>query len=301
MTTWEPVDIYAQDPKHKLAVLHLSEALYRGELALLLGSGVSVAFGLPGWVDLVHRCLDTRNMDKSRVTNGSAFEVMTSVIGQLRTTINDDGEYLRVVKKALYQTATDRASAAPSDLLIAMGALLMGSRRGKIREVWSLNFDDLLEWHLRIHGFVSQIVTEVPTVLRDVDVVAFHPHGFLPLDTDIFHDSKSIVFDDKTYAKRFVGTDPWRDAFDYALKTRIFIALGLSWGDQIVKNLVINAADSNKERPTAFWFFKDSAENRLAAEECLRHNVVPIVLKEYSDYSPFLLNICKTAMDKIAF
>ena len=54
MTNWEDVAAYAGDMD---AVKNdLASALYRGELVLLLGAGVSKPFGLPRWPKLFPAC-----------------------------------------------------------------------------------------------------------------------------------------------------------------------------------------------------------------------------------------------------
>ena len=173
---------------------------------------------------------------------------------------------------------------------------MMGSRRGRIREVWTLNYDDVLEWYLRVHGFICQAVTHVPCILRDVDVTTYHPHGFLSLDQDHFQASAEIVFDETSYGTRSVGkAQEWRDAVQTALKSKIFLSVGLSWTDQLLRNLVIEAKGSNKDRPTAFWFFGPKASDD-DMENCLAHNVVPLRFADYSDIPAFLLRVCSTAM-----
>ncbi len=126
----------------------------------------------------------------------------------------------------------------------------MGSRRGRIREVWTLNFDDVLKWYLRVNGFVSQVITEVPSLLKDADVSVYHPHGYLPSDPHNGKASARIVFDDTSYANRLVGTDePLREATRNILASKIVLAVGLSWNDDILKNLVIDTASKIKVDP----------------------------------------------------
>src|ERR1035437_7294833 len=51
-----------------------------------------------------------------------------------------------------------------NDLLIALGALLMGSKRGSVTEVLNVNCDDVLNWYLALHGFDTQVVTRLPSL-----------------------------------------------------------------------------------------------------------------------------------------
>ena len=176
---------------------------------------------------------------------------------------------------------------------------MMGSRRGRVREVWTLNFDDVIEWHLRVHGFVSQVITKVPTLLRDVDVTVHHPHGYLPLDDAHGERSSDIVFDDRSYAKRSVGRDePWRHAVQTALRSKVFLAVGLSWTDRLMTDLVIDASTEIVDRPTAFWFFGPDC-TPAQIKECLSNNVVPLKFDSFDAYIPFILRVCESAMDSV--
>lgn len=289
MTDWEDVGAYADD--HDAAVRDLSRALYTGELALLLGAGISKAFGLPSWPQLVRDCLGSVGTPFAHIPDDAPFDVLTKSAGVFHEACKAEQQYRALIKQHLY-AKHQRQTTTP--LLTAVGALLMGSRRGRIREAWTLNFDDVLEWHLRRHGFVSQVVTEIPCLLRDVDVTIHHPHGFIPFG-DTTRGSTDIVFDDRSYASRSVGVDqPWRTAVQWALRSKVFVALGLSWSDGLLRTLLLESSGQIKNRPTAFWFF--GSGQTVDKEECLRHNVVPLVFANFDDYAPFLLRVCEGAM-----
>jgi len=293
MTDWEDVGAYADD--HDAAVRDLSRALYTGELALLLGAGISKAFGLPSWPQLVRDCLSSVGKPSAHIPDEAPFDVLTKSAGIFHEACKPEQQYRALIKQHLY-AKHQREKTTP--LLTAVGALLMGSRRGRIREAWTLNFDDVVEWHLRRHGFVSQVVTEIPCLLRDVDVTIHHPHGFIPFD-DTARASADIVFDDRSYANRSVGVDqPWRTAVQWALRSKVFVALGLSWSDGLLKTLLLESSGQIKNRPTAFWFFGPG--QTVDKEECLRHNVVPLVFASFDDYAPFLLRVCEGAMSHTA-
>ncbi len=172
---------------------------------------------------------------------------------------------------------------------------MMGSRRGRVREVWTLNFDDILEWYLRLNGFVAQVVTELPTLLGEPDVTVYHPHGFLPLDS-VNGTRSPIVFDDKSYAKRTLGlNEPFLEATRNILCSKVVLAVGMSWDDDIVEKLIKASGDTVKNRPLAFWLFGPglSPDDR---KNCIDFNVVPLEFDAFSDYPAFLLKVCEKAM-----
>ena len=290
---WQHRDVYAKDSRLCLAAL--AEALTRGELALFLGAGVSKPFGLPSWPELIRLCCARHGIDSSRVLDDASFDALTAVAGQIRAAVTGDAELHATVRACLYSADHQSRRTKPSPMLSAIGALTMGSKRGRIREVWTLNYDDMLEWYLRMHGFVAQVVTRAPSLLRDPDVMIFHPHGFLPFDERNGPDSSELVFTDTSYAKRSLKVDEsWRVSVQRLLRTRILIVIGMSWTDLLIKQLMMDASTEITERPIAFWFFKSEA-NDPDLEQCLRHNVVPITFKSYDDMPAFLLGTCERA------
>lgn len=232
-------------------------------------------------------------MTHDHIRDDATFEELTKAAGLFHDKCKAS-EYRSTIHSHLY---AGHERNVPTSLLGAVGALLMGSRRGHIRDVWTLNYDDVLEWHLRRHGFVSQVVTATPCLLRDADVTIYHPHGYIPFKaTD--HTESDIIFDDRSYAKRGLGNNqPWRTAVQWALRSKVFITVGLSWNDGLLKSLLLESVDDIKERPTAFWFF--GAGQTVDETDCHRHNIVPIQFQNFDDYAPFLLEICERAMGHV--
>lgn len=284
--------MYCADRERVQADLGL--ALFRGELSLFLGSGISADFHLPSWPILVRTCLAKVARDPAEISDDAGFDQLTQAMGRVRDQLKNNGKYFQLIWDSLYPDGTNRDEWEPSPLLNCIGALLMGSRRGRIKEIWTLNYDDVLEWYLELHGFVSQVVTETPALLRDVDVTTYHPHGFLPFDPKRQR-SEEIVFDDRSYAKRGVGkAQEWREAVQLALRSRVFVFIGLSWTDRLLRDLIVDAADFNLSRPTGFWMFGPSATEASMAD-CRRFNIVPLQFSAFRHYAPFLRNICSRA------
>jgi len=185
--------------------------------------------------------------------------------------------------------------------------MTMGSRRGRVKELWTLNFDDVIEWYLRINGFVTQVVTEVPTLLRDVDVTIYHPHGFLPLDPRNGTPSERIVFDDTSYADHVFGKDPqMKNATQNIITSKILFAVGLAWGDDTLQDMIRATGSAVTSRPLAFWCFgpaptPDKVE-QLESDKtnCLAHNVVPLQFTDCSELPTFVLSICEKAMAEVS-
>jgi hypothetical protein len=306
MIPWTGNEDYAGN--FSLASDHLGAALYRGELALCLGAGISRPLGLPAWYTLVKDCMEKAGLPHDYISESTDILTLQAAAGQVRQKINDDVRFKNLVSEALYSSAKTRSPANVTPLMTALGALMMGSRRGRVKEVWTLNFDDFIEWYLRINGFVTQVVTEVPSLLRDVDVAVYHPHGFLPLDSHHGIISERIVFDDTSYAQHRFGTDKGMlEATRNLIGSKIILAIGLGWSADTFQELIMATAETIKNRPTAFWFFGPPKSGDVAAKEkldrdkaaCLTHNVVPLQFGHHDEYTPFILNICEKAMSSL--
>ena len=196
----------------------LATLLKSGQLALLLGAGIGPDLGLPEWGGLVTRCaaLLGDTADYSDVT--SAGDLMDAIDRMRRTSGATSEQMLTTVRSALYGPAAAEAypkhslDVIDSRLLTALGALMMASARGSAGEVFTLNFDDVLEWYLDLHGFRSEVVCELPRTLRgDVDVHVFHIHGFLPLMRDRYDASSWMILSKRQLEERLVrsSTYPW--------------------------------------------------------------------------------------------
>ena len=304
MISWSDNDLYAGNLA--LASDDLAKALFRGELALCLGAGVSKQLGLPTWDKLVSDCLDACGLTDPTILGCTDVSKLKNTVGDVRRKLKDDKLYHELVTRLLYQGIKGRTPANATSLLTSLGALMMGSRRGRIREVWTLNFDDTIEWYLRMNGFLSQVVTEFPCLLRDVDVTVYHPHGFLPMDKRHGIASGRIVFDDTSYAEYVFGKDEaMLRATENIVESKVLLAIGVSWSDDTLQNLLKANASKIKNRPLAFWFFGPAAPGKLKDLEnnkknCSAHNVVPLQFADYDEYPGFLLNICEKAMEGVS-
>jgi hypothetical protein len=123
------------------ATEHLGQRLFEGSLALLLGAGVSQPLGLPGFRALLDSCL--------AALGEGPFEGEDLELGatRLQTACIEKSQDIRiVVKKRLYSDPGGLPSAKlmGNKRLGALGAMLMGSRRGSVNTVLTFNFDSVL-------------------------------------------------------------------------------------------------------------------------------------------------------------
>jgi hypothetical protein len=291
----------------------LAGALKRGELMIVLGAGVSAArasgnrdaedIGLPNWEELVNRCLDKTNevfgAEIARLGDDPKTSDFLSKMTEVKTHYPTYVDYVGLIRESLYQNKTldSYADLYKIDLLIALGALMMGSSRGSVSDVVTYNFDDVLENYLSLHGFTHQVITEPMTLTGSSDVRIYHPHGFLPLNDDFSVPTGKIIFDQISFDQR-IGSQadaPWRKNLELLLSTKTTIFIGLSGDDPTFGPLFASAAELVGVRdPLCYWFRKNNEITHNLPEDTLR-KIMPINVSDYDDIPKFLFGICQRA------
>jgi len=129
----------------ELRTIELSKLLYDGKLALALGAGVSNFLGFPLWREQVHRiCIEHYGV--SSINKDTTTKELTEAVDEIERDINNFENFNDLVKNTLYRNVdylNDR-NVIQNELLISLGALMMGSRRGSVNNVITYNFDDVL-------------------------------------------------------------------------------------------------------------------------------------------------------------
>lgn len=288
--------------KPDLAAQHLAELLSLKELTLLIGAGVSASAGLPDWQKLVEGCEAELGLDSP--PDRSATELMRA-IDRVERQLKKSGLPLEIgglVRQNLYTDEQLSANTYPLDILsnrmlIALGALVMASARGSIGDIITLNFDDLLEWYLHLHGFRTQVISEFPVDLRgNVDVAVFHPHGFAPLVTEAHEGSDWLVLSYQDLVKRLAAgaEEPWPTLLASRFMTKRILIVGTSMSDLDIDVILARArAVKRHSGPLGYYVAKGISADR--AEELIEANIVPVSLESYDAIPDFLLKICQLA------
>jgi hypothetical protein len=183
------------------------------------------------------------------------------------------------------------------DLLLSLGALLMGSRRGSIAEVLNFNFDNMLQWYLGLHGFTTQIVTEFPMLRKDVDVTVFHPHGYLPKDSPSSEFSKKLTFSQYSYDETIAHFESDLRVVQTVqiLRSKEILFIGLSGNDPIFGPLLVKVVpEIGRSRYTGYWFFGPGVDPQVI-DAVRSRNVVPLKFDSFQEISEFLLTVCQEA------
>jgi hypothetical protein len=192
-------------------------------------------------------------------------------------------------------------------LLMAIAALLMGSQRGRIRRVITLNYDNLLQWTLSIFGFSVQTVYKLTSIETNADVKIYHPHGFLPIPGSGEESSDFIIFGKESVNLRLGASgDPWFEMIRHILNSSICLFIGVSpnsLSDPALSPL-FNTIGRNvmTDRPLGSWIIKEKETDTVSQAklaEFQRYNLYPLRFKTSEEISILLFEICKKAGDNL--
>jgi hypothetical protein len=279
------------------AISKLGQYLHSGSITLFLGAGASTGVGLPKWIDLVNNLRETKGL--SKVPDYSNADQLQLAVSEFRKKCTSDDEYNKIVKEVLYADVTnDTNKLLHSDLLMAIGALIMGSRRGSVKKVVTYNFDSVLEWYLQLNGYVSRVIQNLPTLEGSEDVTIYHPHGFLPINELNLSDSETIIFDFHSVNRRIGRVeDHWNNKIRQIMLSSVCLFVGLSinsFRDRAINPFLTNCSDNIKNGPLGFWLFKDDISEE-DEDACLECKIVPIKFETNLQISDFILEICRNA------
>ncbi|HEX2827404.1 MAG TPA: SIR2 family protein [Burkholderiales bacterium] len=294
-----PFDYLTTDTR---ALEALSSNLVAGTLVLFLGAGTSLGAGLPDWPTLIVRLRTLAKLPIDKITAGASSDELQAAADEVLREFckGDDELFARMVKEALYEDVTLSETILHNDALIALGALMTGSRRGKVSRAITFNFDSVLEWYLSLCGIVPRVVLQPPTLEGAEDVRVYHPHGFLAHPDLKSRDSRFVILGLHAVNKR-LGTigDPWFEMLRHLLRSGVGLFVGVSprtFRDRALAPLLVAVGEELKDvRPTAFWIMPEDTDNRDELQrEFLSTNVVPL-FRSKGEIPGFLLSICRHA------
>lgn len=282
----------------KLSIRELAKSLHYGSLALVIGAGASIGLGFPSWWELVKRCREKSGLEATDINENSSSDKITKMTGAVEKEQGGGITYRKFVRDCLYEGIDynrDRMTIMKKELLIAFGAMLMGSKRGSVNQVLNFNFDDSLEWYLGLHGFKAQVIKGLPSLSRDVDVSIYHPHGYLPFSDDD-HMSEFLIFTKYSYDERLGAPyELWKEMTRVILQSKVVLFVGLSGNDPMFGPLLASVKQSVcEERPTGFWLFGHQLD-KDNKEYLIDLNIVPLCFENYQEIPIFLLDICREA------
>lgn len=283
---------------------YLARALQQGTITCVLGAGASAGYGLPDWLSLVNRMRADPDIGLPLVSTvpQPTSEALQIAADQVRARLSDPAKFGELVKKHLYLGVNLNEEALRDPLLIALGSLMMGVRRGNVKKVLTFNYDSLLEWYLSLHGFSTSVVTTLPKLEGAEDVRVYHPHGFLSHPDLHLRDSEEIILGLDAIDRRLGEPgNPWYELLRHVLRTSVCVFIGLSLGsfrDRAIGPALLKIAEElGSERPLGFWLLCDAVpldQRSVLAQEFIRRRVVPIFCTP-ADVPRLLHAVCREA------
>jgi hypothetical protein len=267
-------------------------------LRLFLGAGASCGFGLPDWKTLIAR-VTKRDTDSAFVAGLQNMDTMD--LGRLVDKIDDGTEgYIDLVRTSLYRDASPDllVQLQKSRLLLAIGALMTGSCRGRIDSVVTYNYDDLLEQYLWMLGYSACRRIRPSDLSTRSDVVIDYVHGCVPQQKQAGDGVPQIVLSAQSYIERRADIDDgWPASVVAGLMSKIGLFVGLSGNDTSIIEQITRAKKKGfTARPddyNAYWLLTPEAFDRNG-EMILKAGSCPILLNK--DVIPdFLLAVCQEA------
>jgi hypothetical protein len=274
---------------------HLGTQLLAGRMALVLGSGISQPFGLPGWEALLDGLYATAAVPRPQeLTTNQQAELFL-----IEHCDRDKTRYRAIIKKVLYANL-DISSWAANPALVGIGALAMSSARGNAGNIITFNFDDILEMYLESHGFVVDSVVESKFWDSNADVQVYHPHGLLAFRPEVT-DSASIVLEQMAFSAALHGEPGrlWRSKMLGILRTNTCLFIGLSGADSNLESFLYECRNDHVayRDELAYWGVRLTTSNSDAEDQIwAERGVATWRLADYNKALPsFLLAICRTA------
>jgi len=287
------------------AVEFLADSLSAGTLVLFLGAGVSSGARLPDWRALVESMRTEVGLPNDDLS--SAADSLERAAEEIRRRFYPDDErgFAELVQKCLYRGTSLDDSVLGDRLLTALGALLMGSRRGSVRRIVTFNFDSVLESYIWLNGLVPQVVLQPPVDEGAEDVRLYHPHGFLPHPDLKIKGSGFVILGSRSINLR-IGEpyNPWIELLRHTLSTGVGLFVGLSehsFRDRALAPLLTAVGMGlSARRPTGFWVLKkENANDSEVDKEFLDCNIVPLRVPSLAEVPKLLLEICQRAAQTI--
>src|ERR1700687_258304 len=304
---------FAHLKEENYAVDVLAESLLKGRLVLFLGAGISSGANLPGWRDLIISMREKVGLPNDDL--GESADALQDAADEVEMKFKGDKKgFADLVQKCLYKGVELDENLVTDPGLVALGALLTGSRRGSVNRVVTLNFDCLLKWYTSLCGLIPSVILEPPAYEGTEDVRIYHPHGFLAHDDFDAASSDFVILSLQSINKRLSDpNDIWSTFLRHVLTSGVGLFVGLSersFRDRALAPLLEYAAEKNEKRkdsnlPTGFWIVNLEKENKstqqieLMEQKFLASRIVPLRQATAEAIPRLLLRICRRAAQQV--
>ena len=276
----------------------LADSVLHESITVFLGSGISSHFGLPLWIKLME------NLANKSGTNSHGFSSNLKLAKHIRETkLNGNlKDFNKLLHDSLYSDCnTSFQKLRTHHTLAAVFSLLMISKGKNSSSVVTLNYDDVLETYLNYHGVKTASAYGNNVNNKNVDIMVYHPHGFLPSKIKNQHFNQRVVITSSDYAKKIGDVDdPWHVLVLNKLLTTRPIFIGLGTDDLNLENLLARKKKINSTSQLPFYGIafnkKPNQDTKNDWEE------YDIYCKSVDDYDEsianFLFKVCQVVAGK---
>lgn len=247
------------------------DAYFRGNIALILGAGVSCSAGFPDWQTLLNSLYANfvARIFKDRHFPDCARDAVTDLLIGMNSysalaaarylkagLSHDDGqdtEFIQAVKEALY----DHTVYKESKLLDEIVRLCQSERNGaKVKSIITYNFDDLIETQLQNAAVAYRTVYD-ENELHDADELPiYHVHGYISRNGGL-ESGHSLVFSEETYHQVYAEPYHWSNLVQLAtFRENHCLMIGLSMNDPNLRRLLEIAARKYSHEKRHYVFMK---------------------------------------------
>jgi SIR2-like domain len=273
----------------------LAQHLFDGSLTLFLGAGVSSDAKLPGWDALVLKLIEETKVEPASVRSDK-LKAVDDILRLSRTPVAGLPNLIRpgLYSPAMLERGDYPETAYLAPLANALVNLTAGTVRGRISQIFTLNFDDLIESILWDRGFRCQTVTDFPDLFDErVDVRVMHLHGFVPLRAGKSSPG-DIVLSYQQYRNRLGSGHPWHDLLRSTVLSKILLFVGVSFDDLEMDAIFASCFKSLKEtRPIGFAIMRNPNDGVRA--QLADAGIVTVAVAEYADIPDLLRNLARQA------
>jgi len=279
----------------------LSDALKYGSLNLIIGAGVSLSTkkdGFPSWAELAKSCCEKTNIDFDDKASFRNKYILNKLENVRKSCLNNGKFFNEIVKDSLYENIEYNINLLKTDLLIAIGALVMNSSKSNLANVINYNFDDLLEWYLTFYGFDIQMISDTNNLIISSDVNIYHPHGFLPkCERFVDFTSEKIILSNRDYVEAGWNMDFWNSIQHNILSNKINLFIGMSGKDTHVESLCQFSYDKiiDKNRILGIMVLSLKNKDKTIEEQNLSNGIVTYYISEHSELPALLLKVSRQA------
>lgn len=245
------------------AINKLIEYYEREKLVLVLGAGVSMGFGLPGWDTLLQKLMITTIEKEQSVSSvlsklfNSIFSPSPLIAGRYLQQYYQDKKlfFEDAVRKVLYEELDINKESKLMDEIVNL--CVAAGKSPNLDSIISYNFDDILEQRLGKAGIQIPHKPIYGIGMNPEGILpVYHVHGFLPQKGKLNTDNQ-ITFGESIYHKQYIDIYSWNNIVQIN-KFRDYncVFIGSSLTDPNIRRLLDIAKKQNGETEENHFVFK---------------------------------------------